>query len=58
MWLPGPLNRINPWLFNPHFDSALDSYPSLCLHQLNLRLNKPVVVNVEFFFDGVFQLWQ
>jgi hypothetical protein len=52
------LGRISLWPFNPNFNSALNSYPSLCLHQLNLRLNEPVVAKVEFFFDGVFQLWQ
>ena len=46
------------WLFNPHFDSALHSYSCLCLHQFDLCLDKSVVITVELFSQGVFQLWQ
>ena len=30
-------SEIDVWLFNPHFNFALNSYSCLCLHQLDLR---------------------
>jgi hypothetical protein len=45
-------------LLNPDFDSGLDSYSLLSLHQGHLRLDEPAVVEVEFFSYGVFESGQ
>ena len=40
---------ISVWLSDPYFNSAFYPYSCFSLHQIDLRLDRPVVLVVEFF---------